>query len=102
MIPRRIVDETDVFCWKNPQNDGTVHHNVQGTFAFVSKAAFAQLKKNGWMKYDSITWRRTAETADYIEVQADIDRTLMRISKNRDLPFVLLMKGNPLGIDWRL
>jgi len=102
MIPRRIVDETDVFCWKNPQNDGTVHHNVQGTFGFVSKAAFAQLKKNGWMKYDSITWRRTAETADYIEVQADIDRTLMRISKNRDLPFVLLMKGNPLGIDWQL
>ena len=102
MISQHIVDRTDVFCWENPQNDGTVHHNCHGTFGFISRAAFAQLCKEGRMKYDGITWRRTTETDDYVECRADVDRTVMRISKRHDLPLVLLMQGNPLGIDWQL
>ena len=101
MIPRKIVDESDVFCWENPQNDGMVHHDASGTFCFISKAAFTQLRKDGWMKYDGITWRHTDETDSYIEVRADIDRTLMRLSKCHELPLVLLMQNNPLGIDWQ-
>jgi hypothetical protein len=33
-------------------------------------------------------------------VQADIDRTEMWISLKDDLPLVLEMRNNPLGIDW--
>ena len=37
-----------------------------------------------------------------IHVRADIDRTEMWISTEYPLPFVVRMKGNPLGIDWSL
>ena len=101
-IPRHIVDESDVFCWLNPQNDGTTYHDAKGTFCFISRRAFSQLRHEGMFRYDTITWRKVAETDDYIEVKADVDRTTMRISKTDDLPLVLKMKDNPLGIDWQL
>ena len=102
MIPKKIVDETGDFCWLSPQNDGTTYHDVQGTLGFISRKAYDHLSKHGWMKYDGIMWRRLSENADYVEVRADIDRTVMRIAKNGRLPLVLAMQGNPLGIDWQL
>ncbi len=99
-IPSEAVENSDHFCWDSPQK-GNPTYDTDGTFAFISKAAFAQLQKNGVFVYDSITWRKIGETEEYIEVRADIDRTTMRISKTHNLPLVLEMKGNPLGIDWQ-
>ena len=42
------------------------------------------------------------ESDDAIHVQADIDRTEMWIKQNDDLPLVLELKNNPLGIDWKI
>ena len=101
-IPRNMVDNAEVFCWLTPQQDGSVYNDVQGTFAFISRRAARQLSQKGWFVYDTITWRIIDETADFWHVRADIDRTEMWISKANDLPLVLQMKNNPLGIDWKI
>ena len=101
MIPRRDVDETGVFCWLNPQNDGTVHHDARGTFLFVSRAALRQLLSSGTMTYEGLQWHRTEESETDVTCRADGTRMTMRISKVHALPLVLQMQGNPLGIDWQ-
>lgn len=102
MIPRQQVDESAVFCWLNPQVDGTVHHNVDGTFCFISCRAFKELQQNGQVDYEGVTWRTIDETSESIHVRAKGSKTEMWISKTHDLPLVLEMRHCPLGIDWRM
>ena len=101
-IPREAVDESNGFCWLTPQQDGTEYHHVQGTFCFISRRALRQLQQHGFFVYDGITWRRTAATNGSICVKADVDDTEMTISTTATLPLVTEMKGNPLGIDWKI
>ena len=114
IIARSIVDNANGFCWDIP-SDGLVYE-PKGTFAFISRKAFKDLKEKGYFIYDGITWRvnqgdRSHDTTDLstdqgpvplIHVQADIDRTEMWIKQDEDLPFVLEMRNNPLGIDWNI
>ena len=99
-IARSIVENGSNFCWDIPA-DGAVYE-AKGTFAFISRQAFSNLKEKGHFVYDGITWRKVDESDDAIHVQADIDRTEMWIKQDRDLPLVLEMKNNPLGIDWKI
>ena len=99
-IARSIVENGSNFCWDIPA-DGAVYE-AKGTFAFISRQAFSNLKEKGHFVYDGITWRKVDESDDAIHVQADIDRTEMWIKQNDDLPLVLEMKNNPLGIDWKI
>ena len=101
-IPRHEVEHATGFSWLSPQTDGTVYHQVKGTFAFVSTDALAQLKEKGFFVYDDITWRKVNEDDGIFHVRADIDRTEMWISTNSWLPFVVEMRNNPLGIDWKM
>ena len=108
------MDNANGFCWDIP-SDGLVYE-PKGTFAFISRKAFKDLKEKGYFIYDGITWRvnqgdRSHDTTDLstdqgpvplIHVQADIDRTEMWIKQDEDLPFVLEMRNNPLGIDWNI
>ena len=98
-IPRSIAETATGFCWDIPV-DGVVYR-PQGTFAFISKQAFADLQRQGFFVYDGITWR-VKDHGDLIHVQADIDQTEMWLSKTDDLPLVMEMRNNPLGIDWRI
>ena len=102
MIPRSEVDESDVFCWLDPQTDGTVHRDVRGTFCFVSRRALQQIEADGQFVYEGYTWRRLDEQADVIHVRAEGSRAEMWISRWAAIPLVLRMKNNPLGIDWQL
>ncbi|MBE6339337.1 MAG: glycoside hydrolase family 92 protein [Bacteroidales bacterium] len=102
MIPRQQVETSDVFCWLNPQVDGTVHHNAEGTFCFISRRAFNELQQNGQFDYEGITWRVVDETSESIHVRAKNSKMEMWISKVHDLPLVLEMRHCPLGIDWRM
>ena len=97
-IPCSIVENGRNFCWDIPA-DGAVY-NAKGTFAFISRQAFRDLKENGCFVYDGITWRKLDESDVTIHVQADIDRTEMWIKYDEEMPFVLEMRNNPLGIDW--
>ena len=99
-IARSIVENGSNFCWDIPA-DGAVYE-AKGTFAFISRQAFSNLKEKGHFVYDGITWRKVDESDDAIHVQADIDRTEMWIKQNDDLPLVLEMKNNLLGIDWKI
>ena len=99
-IARSIVDNANGFCWDIP-SDGLVYE-PKGTFAFVSHKAFKDLKEKGYFIYDGITWRKIDESDVTIHVQADIDRTEMWIKQDDDLPLVLEMRNNPLGIDWSI
>ena len=101
-IPREVVDTADHFCWLTPQQDGASYNDVSGTFAFISRRAYAELLATGQFVYDDITWRTIDETDDFVHVQADVDRTEMWLSKRHELPLVLQMKHNPLGIDWNI
>jgi hypothetical protein len=98
-IPRSLVENADHFCWDIP-TDG-VEYQAKGTFAFISSKALQELQTQGYTVYDNITWR-VVEAGDTIHVRADIDRTEMWISLKDELPLVLEMRHNPLGIDWRL
>ena len=99
-IPRSIVENGDAFCWEIPADGAT--YETQGTFAFISQNALHQLQQNGYFIYDGITWRQTESTADTIKVRADIDLTEMCISLKHNLPLVLEMRNNPLGINWHM
>ena len=97
-IPHSIVEKSKNFCWDIPA-DGAVY-KTKGTFAFISRQAFSDLKKKGYFVYDGITWRKRDESDVTIHVQADVDRTEMWIQHNEEMPLVLEMRNNPLGIDW--
>ena len=99
-IPRSVVENSNGFCWDIPA-DGAIY-DAQGTFAFISRKALRQLLQEGYFIYDGITWRKIAATADTIKVRADIDLTEMTISLKNELPLVLEMKNNPLGINWHI
>jgi predicted alpha-1,2-mannosidase len=97
-IARSIVEQGTGFSWDAPA-DGAVYH-TKGTFCFISKKALRELQEKGSFVYDSITWRKIDQDGNTIHVRADIDQTEMWISLKDDLPWVLEMKNNPLGIDW--
>ena len=101
LIPQRLVDEADGFCWDSPQKGKNIY-DAKGTFLFVSRKAIQQLRQSGVFIYNGITWRQIAQDASSIMVKADVDGTLMQIATNRELPWVLKMENNPLGIDWKL
>ena len=101
LIPKRLVDEADGFYWDSPQKGKNIY-DAKGTFLFVSRKAIQQLRQSGVFIYNGITWRQIAQDASSITVKADVDGTLMQIATNRELPWVLKMENNPLGIDWKL
>ena len=98
LTPRAIVENGQNFSWDIPA-DGYVHQ-TKGTFAFISRKAFRELKEKGSFVYDDITWRKIDESDVTIHVLADIDRTEMWIKYDEQMPLVLEMRNNPLGIDW--
>ena len=100
-IPRKLVDEAEGFCWDSPQKGKNIY-DAKGTFVFVSRKAMQQLWQNGVFLYNGITWRQVSQDARSITVKADVDGTLMQIATQRELPWVLKMENNPLGIDWQL
>lgn len=106
-IARPVVESGENFCWEIPA-DGAVYE-AQGSFAFISRKALRDLQENGSFVYDGITWRKIASPskegqgeADMLHVRADIDQTEMWISLKDDLPLVVEMRHNPLGIDWHI
>ena len=101
LVPQKLVDEADGFCWDSPQKGKNIY-DAKGTFVFVSRKAMQQLRQSGVFIYNGITWRQIAQDASSITVKADVDGTLMQIATNRELPWVLKMENNPLGIDWKL
>ena len=101
-IPRNTVERTTGFSWLSPQTDGTVYHDVQGTFGFISRKALQQLTEKDVFTYDGITWRKVEMTDSFYHVKADTDGTEMWIARQGDLPLVLEMRSNPLGIDWKI
>lgn len=98
-IPMDSVYHGHGFAWDSPQK-GQNMYTCQGTFLFVSWDALAELKQTGEFVYDGITWRKTAQCADSISVQAEVDGAVMKIATTKELPWVLEMNNNPLGIDW--
>jgi predicted alpha-1,2-mannosidase len=99
-IPHSIVEKGTGFCWEIPA-DGAVYQ-PKGTFAFISRQAFRDLKEKGYFVYDGITWRKVGESDITVHVCADIDRTEMWIKDDEEMPLVLEIRNNPLGIDWRI
>lgn len=110
LIPERLVDEATGFSWDNPQKGKNIYvcNKSQnegmrdGTFLFISRKALLQLLHSGTFIYNDITWRQVSRDAKTVVVRADIDGTTMCISLCHQLPWVLWMKNNPLGIDWTL
>ncbi|WP_437183046.1 GH92 family glycosyl hydrolase [Segatella copri] len=110
LIPRKLVDEADGFCWDSPQKgrnlyvcDMSSNRGMRdGTFLFISRKALRQLQANGSFVYNGILWRKISADEKSITVKAEQDETVMQIAVNLGLPWVLRMDGNPLGIDWRL
>ena len=101
IIPEDVVEHATSFCWNSPQKPGKTYH-ANGTFLFISKQALKSLQSTGQFVYDKITWRKIAEHNGNIKVVADVDGTVMWIDKEDELPWVVSMKGNPLGIDWTM
>ena len=100
-IPRSVVEKGTTFCWDIPADGAS--YETKGTFAFISRQALRDLCTDGFFVYDGITWRQVGESGMHgIHVRADIDQTEMWISRQDDLPLVLEIRNNPLGIDWKI
>ena len=99
LIPRSVVSHAHRFCWDIPA-DGAVYR-PQGTFGFISLDALRELQEKGVTQYDGITWR-VVEAGDTLHLRADIDRTEMWVTVKDELPLVVEMRNNPLGIDWQI
>lgn len=99
IVPDSLVAHATGFCWDSPYKPGQTYR-ARGTFLFVSRDALEQLLRDGRFVYDGITWREQDRTERLVHVRADVDGTEMWISTEGPLPFVVRMKGNPLGIDW--
>jgi len=97
-IPRHEVEHATGFSWLHPQHDGTIYNNVVGTFLFLSSDAVSHLRQHGWFVYDAITWREVEPG----HVRADVDGTEMWLQEADGFYFVKEMRGNPLGIDWKI
>ena len=110
LIPRQLVAEADGFCWDSPQKGKNLYVCNQcsnygmrdGTFLFISRKALQQLLGTGSFVYNGIVWRKVSQDAESVTVKAEQDHTVMQIATTGNLPWVLRMEGNPLGIDWRL
>jgi putative alpha-1,2-mannosidase len=100
-IPRAVVENGNGFCWEMPSADGAIY-DAKGTFAFISCKAFRELEQTGVTIYDGITWRLVDRSDVTLHVMADIDRTEMWIKCDDNLPLVVEMRHNPLGIDWTI
>ncbi len=100
-IGRAVVEQAQGFCWDSPQVDGAVYR-PSGTMGFISAKALSMLRETGSFVYDQITWRLLDEQDGLVHVRADVDRTEMWISTTAPLPFVMEMRHNPLGIDWKI
>ena len=100
-IPQSVVDRADAFCWDSPQWTGR-SYTCRGTFLFISRRALRQLVRRHRFSYDGLTWREVARQGSTIHVRADDDGTEMWIVTDRQLPFVVKMTNNKLGIDWTL
>ena len=76
----------------------------EGTFAFVSQKAIADLHRQGFFVYDGITWRVVDQKDRLVHIRADIDQTEMWLQHEDGLGLYLVteMRHNPLGIDWRI
>ncbi len=101
LIPRAVVEQADAFCWDSPQWTGR-SYLCRGTFLFVSRRALRQLARHHRFVYDGQTWREVARQGTTIRVRATVDGTEMWIATDRELPLVVKMKNNKLGIDWTL
>ena len=99
LTPRSIVEHGKGFCWDIPSDEAV--YEAKGTFAFISLEALHDLQEKGFFVYDGITWR-LVDQGDSLHVRADIDQTEMWIALKDDLPFVIEMRNNPLGIDWKI
>jgi hypothetical protein len=98
LIPKRWEHATG-FCWESAYRPGMTYM-CEGTFLFVSRAAYDSLLSTGQFVYDGITWRELDRDNGLIRVKADVDGTEMWIEVGGRLPFVRKMTNNPLGIDW--
>ena len=101
-IPHAVVDGATGFSWLSPQVKNAKYTDVIGTFGFISHAAYKQLVTKNRFTYDGITWRKVDADNSSIHVKADKDGTEMWISTIHELPIVIKMKNNPLGIDWEM
>ncbi len=100
-IPRHVAERAVGFCWDSPQKPGA-RYRCDGTFLFISKDALNRLLSRHSFVYNGITWREQDRTDSLIHVKADVDNTEMWISLQAELPFVMRMQNNLLGIDWHV
>ena len=97
-IPKKVVEESEMFCWQMPLDGKT--YVADGTFCFLSRKALRQIQSTGSCVYDGITWRKKGEKGNLIHLQADIDKTEMWVQTDTPLPMIVEMRNNPLNIDW--
>lgn len=101
LFPRTVVERADAFCWDSPQWTGR-QYLCRGTFLFISRQALRQLVRRHRFAYDGQTWREVERRGATIHVRAEVDGTEMWIATDGELPFVVRMANNKLGIDWTL
>ena len=97
-IPKKVVEESEQFCWQMPLDGKT--YVADGTFCFLSRKALRQIQSTGSCVYDGITWLKKGEKGNLIHLQADIDKTEMWVQTDTSLPMIVEMRNNPLNIDW--
>jgi hypothetical protein len=102
-MPRKCVDTAVMMNWQQPV-DGERYILSESTAFIISNDALQRLRQQGWTVYGGWTWRVTASdtAAGTLHLKADIDDVEMWVEVKENIPLIVRMKNNPLGIDWNI
>ncbi len=101
-MTREAVAHATGFSWQQPI-EGTDVILQNETFGILSCEAFIKLRDTGNLEYGGLMWRLQKDSSSAaLHAKADVDDTEMWISTIDELPVIIEMKNNPLGIDWKI
>lgn len=107
-MSQKSLEYGNALSWLQPIDGKSEILPENETFAFISRQAWRDLHNKGWFIYNQTTYRLNTQNpqkyefrgAQLLPVVAEIDPTQMWIVDNENLPFIVRLSNNPLGIDW--
>lgn len=96
------VEHGNSLSFRMPEDGNNITLPDNETFAMISRKALRDLTEKGEFEYDGVMYYLTHddEAGSYYSVK-DIEGAQLWILNNPEMPIIVMMKDNPLEIDWR-
>lgn len=96
------VEHGNSLSFRMPEDGNNITLPDNETFAMISRKTLRDLTEKGEFEYDGVMYYLTHddEAGSYYSVK-DIEGAQLWILNNPEMPIIVMMKDNPLEIDWR-